>query len=415
VRLTVAVLDAFGNAGCRLDGTIELMAPASLGLPDQVRLGAGEGGCLGLQGVASEEGLFRVGARGPDGLVAISNPLHVSPGGRRILWGDLHGHSNLSDGTGVPEDYYRYARDVAGLDVSALTDHDHWGFPFLDASPERWQEVTEQTRAFHEPGRFVTLLGYEWTNWVHGHRHVLLFEDEGRIASSLDPATDDPRKLWQALEGRAALTMAHHSAGGPVATNWSFAPDPRFEPVTEVVSVHGSSEAADSPLRIAGAVEGNFVRDALDRGYRLGFLGSGDSHDGHPGLAQLAGAGHAGLAAILAEDCTREAVLAALRARRTYATSGPRIVLRATLDGQPMGSDVKPGTHRLVALVVGTQPLQSVELVRSGMVVDAVSGEGREELAHEWTLSGLETGEYVYLRVTQVDLGMAWSSPFFVE
>jgi len=33
----------------------------------------------------------------------------------------------LSDGTGTPEDYFAYARDVAALDVIALTDHDHWG------------------------------------------------------------------------------------------------------------------------------------------------------------------------------------------------------------------------------------------------------------------------------------------------
>ncbi|HVH16662.1 MAG TPA: DUF3604 domain-containing protein, partial [Myxococcota bacterium] len=32
-----------------------------------------------------------------------------------------------------------------------------------------------------------------------------------------------------------------------------------------------------------------------------------------------------GLAAILADDLTREGVLAALRARRVYATNGPRM------------------------------------------------------------------------------------------
>ena len=47
--------------------------------------------------------------------------------GPRVLWADLHGHSAFSDGTGPPEDYFLYARDVAALDVAALTDHDHWG------------------------------------------------------------------------------------------------------------------------------------------------------------------------------------------------------------------------------------------------------------------------------------------------
>ena len=63
----------------------------------------------------------------------------------------------------------------------------------------------------------------------------------------------------------------------PIATNWNYPPDPELEPVTEIVSVHGSSEAADSPGLIYKPVFGNFVRETLaDRGYVLGFVGSGD-------------------------------------------------------------------------------------------------------------------------------------------
>src|SRR5262245_21486607 len=198
----------------------------------------------------------------------------------------------------TPHDYYAYARDVAALDVSALTDHDHWGSPFIDQTPALWTEIEEQTRAFHEPGRFVTVLGFEWTNWIHGHRHVLYFADEGPLLSSLAPGSGTPRELWDALAGRDALTVAHHTGGGPIAENWSFAPDAVLEPVTEIMSVHGSSEAADSPALIYDAVPGNFARDALEAGYRLGFIGSGDGHDGHPGLTPL-GSHRGGLAAIL--------------------------------------------------------------------------------------------------------------------
>jgi hypothetical protein len=52
--------------------------------------------------------------------------------------------------------------------------------------------------------------------------------------------------------------------------------------------VHGASEAATLRSASTTPLAGNFVRDALGRGYTLGFIGSGDSHDGHPGLAHLA-------------------------------------------------------------------------------------------------------------------------------
>jgi len=414
VRLTLAVLDRMGNAGCQVEGEVSLELPDGLAGPASVALDLDDAGRVSVHLTATEAGVYRVIARGPGVLHATSNPLQVSDPMRRVLWADLHGHSNLSDGTGTPEDYYRYARDVAQLDVAALSDHDHWGFFFLDESLDLWEDIRAQTTAFHEPGRFVTLLAYEWTSWIHGHRHVLYFDDEGEVLSTLDERYETPRQLWDALEGRDAVTVAHHSAGGPVATNWSFAPDPVLEPVTEIISVHGSSEALDSPHRIGGAVPGNTARDALDAGYRLGFIGSGDSHDGHPGLPQIAAA-RGGLAAILSDDLTREGVLEALRARRTYATSGPRILLRATLDGMPMGSDVPAGDARLSVMVLGTDVIDRVEIIRSGEVVERREVGGRQDFLGSWDIQRLEVGEYVYLRVVQADSGLAWSSPFFVQ
>jgi len=418
VRLTLAVLDAAGNAGVRLAGSLSLEAePPWPGLPGRLILAPEAEGMAALELAAPPQGTFRVRAHGPDNLSGASNPMVVSEHGPRVLWGDLHGHSAISDGTATPEGYLRYARDVAGLDIAAITDHDHWGIRFLDQSPDLWQEIREQTEAFHEPGRFVTLLGYEWTSWLHGHRHVLYFDGEGAVLSSLDPRYDTPPELWAALRGRAALTVAHHSAGGPVATNWAFSPDPELEPVTEIVSVHGSSEAPDAPAAIYNPVTGNFARDVLDQGYRLGFIGSGDGHDGHPGLAHLGGPS-GGLAAVVAEELTRPAVLEAMRARRVYASNGARILLRMSVAGNPMGSVVPIGPDglepaELVVMAVTTAPAERIDVIRSGSVVKSVAGDDLEELLLTTPLEGLRAGEYVYVRVIQSDGGAAWSSPVF--
>ena len=360
VTFRLSLLDALGNAGGPTAATIALDPDPGLDLPERVTLAAADRGTVTVRGRAEQEGVHRVRAsvqlpdpRTQDGvrrLATVSEPLLVRQGAPRVLWADLHGHSNLSDGTGTPEAFFRYARDVGGLDVAALTDHDHWGMRFLDANPAMWERIQRAVADANEPGRFVALLGYEWTSWLHGHRHVLYFQDTGPVFSSieLDRRYETPAQLWGALRGQRALTFAHHSAGGPVATNWNYAPDPELEPVTEIVSVHGSSEAPDSPRPIYAPVAGNYVRDALGRGYRLGLIGSGDSHDGHPGLTQLASpARNAGLAAILAPERTRESVLEALRARRVYATNGARIFLRVTLDDEfEMGSVLPPrGPH----------------------------------------------------------------------
>ncbi|MEM7352995.1 MAG: CehA/McbA family metallohydrolase, partial [Acidobacteriota bacterium] len=424
VRLTAAILDTRGNAGVPFVGEVHLQAPAGVQAPQTITLREGDDGRRTIEVTVGGPGVYRIQASASETLEGESNPLQVTEQGQRILWGDLQNHSNVSDGTATPEEHFLYARDVAALDVMALTDHDHWGLLFLDQHPELWAANRELVRRFHQPGRFVALLGYEWTSWVHGHRHVLFFGDDGPLLSTLDPATDEPRELWAALRGHRALTIAHHSAGGPVATDWSIPPDPEIEPVTEIVSVHGSSEAADSPSVIHQPVAGNFVRDALGRGYRFGFLGSSDGHDGHPGLGHLASP-TGGLAAILADELTREAVYQALRARRVYATSGPRILLRVSFGGHPMGSEIALGAagtegpaaplgpDTLIVRAIAPAPLSRVDVIRSGQVVEAYDCQGERECAFGADFPDLTAGEYLYVRAVQGDGGAAWSSPFY--
>ncbi|MCP3983717.1 MAG: CehA/McbA family metallohydrolase [bacterium] len=415
-ELRVAVLDAEGNAGSPLGrDPFHVLVVSPTGFPDLGPIQVGSDGIAVASFRAPETGggRFHVRAAHEASLASTSNPIQIHPSAARPLWADLHGHSHLSDGTGTPDDFYRYARDVAALDVAALTDHDHWGLPFLDASPPAWEKIRNAVRRYHAPGRFVALLGFEWTSWLYGHRHVLYFESDGEVISSLDEATDHPQELWDTLRGQEALTFAHHPAGEPVAVAWQIAPDPVLEPVTEIVSVHGSSEMAQTPMPVRGGREGSFTVDALGRGYRLGFVGSGDSHDGHPGLTHLASPS-GGLAAILAKDRTRASVLAALRARHSYATNGPRILLRVRLDGQPMGSVHEARSeHRLEVEVAGTGPIEAVDLIQGGEVVASLAGEGELVLAVETQLREPPPGTHAYVRVRQQDGGAAWSSPFF--
>lgn len=422
-RLHVALLDRVGNAGVDFEGEVTLTCDApGVELPERLAFTRADRGCKTLAVVCREPGIARLEgavtlARGE--VRVTSNPILVSDSSPPVYWGDLHGHSHLSDGTGEPEDYFRYARDVAGLDVVALTDHDHWGVRFLDQSPDLWQTIRANCEQFHEPGRFVTVLGYEWTNWIHGHRHVLYFGDDGPILSAIDPAYETPAQLWEGLRatGLEALTFAHHSAGGPIATNWDFAPDPELEPVTEIVSVHGSSEAADSPLGIYRPLRGNYVRDVLARGYKLGFIGSGDSHDGHPGLAWLASR-TSGLAAILADELSRPGVRAALQGRRVYATNGARILVQCALGGRRMGSSVPPTVEgqptRMFLRVIACGPLASIDLILNG-AVQRIPGEGRLDLSLELEVPTLVAGDRLYVRVVQEDEFAAWTSPFYVE
>jgi len=419
IRLKIAFLDGRANA-TSFSGKVEIASPAALSFPASVKLESKDEGIKDVIGEAKEAGIFRVEVRPSGGQAELSNPIEVSRSSpRRIRWADLQGHSNLSDGTGTITDYYHYARDVAGLDIAAVTDHDHWGLGFLDQHPEKWKEIVQGAQQYYEPGRFVTLVGYEWTSWIFGHRHVLYFSGKPRLFSSLDPATDTPGELWTKLRqsGAKVLTIPHHPAGGPVAIDWSIPPDPEFEPAVEVISVHGNSECADSPFMIHNPQPGHFACDALKRGYRLGFIGSGDSHDGHPGLAHL-GAPTGGLAAIITNDLTREGVYRALRSRRVYATSGPRIIMEFRLGANPMGSEVPTGKGQpktYYGRVVGTAPIAVLELVKNGQVAARVKAAGELSAWLTYDDPKRKPGDWAYLRVSQVDGALAFSSPIWTK
>ena len=113
-------------------------------------------------------------------------------------------------------------------------------------------------------------------------------------------------------------------------------------------------------------------------------------------------------------------MLAALRARRVYATSGPRILLRCALGAHPMGSSVtlSPGeslSESLFVSVLAPAALERVDLIRSGRVVDTIQLAGERDVTLERRVEKLQPGEYVYVRAVQRDSGAAWSSPIYVE
>ena len=434
VLLHVSLLDGAGNGPVDVPGRLWVETPQGEVRPDEAPALDTEPrqGTRFVPWTFDEPGIQRLKMRfegdGGEAFGAVTPPILVAPQGPGLFWADLQIHSRWSDGSGEPQDLYRYGRDVARLDVMGLTDHDHWGLRFLDAEPPMWKALQEVTESFHKPGSFVTVRGYEWTSWIHGHRHVLVFDDAAlTLRSSIDDSFDHPAELWASLRGRRALTVAHHSAGGPIAVDWSIAPDPELEPVTEVVSVHGSSEAADSPRRIGSWVEGNSVRQAaLGRGYRLGFIGSTDGHDGHPGLAHLVSPS-GGLAGILATELSRDAVYDALKARRTFATSGPRIVLRTLVAGYRMGADVPVRDGAVVPIESDARlPMERdrwwVQVAGTGELerIDWIGPHGVRSMPCEGldcTLSGalpsLKSGEFLYVRAVQTDGHFAVSSPYF--
>ncbi len=423
IELAVSVVDGQINRATDYTGTVLLQSlEAGLEHPETIEFTAADRGAKTVRARVVTPGVARVLVTDPQDRLAlsVSNPVVAMDAlpQYRLFWADLQIHTGQSDGTGTPEEVYRYAREVARLDVAALTDHDAHGIVAIDETPAIWERLTAATRNAHEPGRFVTLLGYEWTSWTFGHKHILYRDDTGPLWSHRDEESKTPDGLWKALPAGRAMTISHHTLGEPVVVDWDYH-DPEVERLVEICSIHGNSEGVGQPMAVRGAKEGHGVRDALARGYRLGFVGSGDTHNGHPGLGDPTSAPTGGIAGIYATDLTREAIWDALYHRRTYASTGPRVVLDVTLNETMMGGVVTLGsvdTERTLSIEAHAPfKIRTLDIIKNErLYVSTAIDDLRFALAFDDPEPAAD-GDRYYVRLRLQNDQMVFSSPIWVE
>ena len=291
-----------------------------------------------------------------------------------LLWGDFHSHFvDLDGGDAVLADArenidfcavlaYPFVWDEkSGLRVESVRNRPE----FLTW----WERLRTLTRDHHDPGRFVTFLGYEWNGnrTRFGDHNVIYFDED----NPLDDAWSLP-DLYAHLRTTRALAIPHHTGYHPThrGKDWSVV-DPDLSPVMELFSIHGSSEGCGTPLGMTSNTSmgprtaGGTFHDALRRGLRIGVIGSND-------YVGLQGRWGIGRAAVWAEACTREGIWEAILARRTYAVTGDRIRLAVHINGQPMGSVLQaPGPIDVEVDVVGSDAIDRIELLHNACVVAA--------------------------------------------
>jgi hypothetical protein len=388
-RLALVAEDMWGNPTEDASGTLDLMASRPLaGLPGRITIAPGDGPRVIENLVANGAGDVDLRVSTFGRFLARANPLRVvTAAPLRRYWADLHGQSGETIGMGTAEDYFRYARDKAFVDMVGHQGND---FQITDAF---WQQLNELTAQFDRPGKFVCLPGYEWSGntGMGGDRNVF-FRREGRPirrsshilveGATSTEAVYTADKLFAALAGEDCRVIAH--VGGRYA-DVKYAHDGRIERTVEVHSSWGTFEW--------------LLHDALAMGYRVGVVCHSDDHKGRPG-ATTPGASTfgaiGGLSCYFMPELTRDALFEALRTRRHYGTTGTRLYLdvRGTFDREVtgfsedpqlgpaqefsvreamMGDIIRPNAvpMRLVVEAIGTAPLERVDVLHGVEVVQS--------------------------------------------
>ena len=339
-KILVRALDPFGNISEKYSADVNLLSQDKEYI---VNVSNGTGKLSKLQ--ICETGIHYLGIEDKKtGIKGSSNPIKCVEGipEDHLYWGDMHGQTSETVGTGTPKAYYQFARDYAALDFSSWQGND---FQITDAL---WRKIIKVNKEYNEEGKFIAFLGYEWSgNYPNGGDYNIYFKGDSssihrsshwQIADGPIEETDrNPiSKLFKEFKDRDDVMAVPHIGGRPA--NLDFL-DPKLVRLIEIHSHHGTFEW--------------FYLEAIERGLKVGAVATSDDHTCRPGLSfptKKTSRGYVsfdvkgGYTAIYSNKLSRKAIWDELMARHCYATTGERIVLGLKCGSSIMGDEIETDT-----------------------------------------------------------------------
>jgi hypothetical protein len=336
-----------------------------------------------------------------------------SQAGYNLYWGDLHGHTELSaDASGNLYKYFIFARDSAKLDFIASTEHDTVNGRRMTLF--QWSQICNAAKVFNQTGQFITLPGYEWTGNDFGvHLNVVYINETYPVYFSCDTTSETVDKLLNMLPlDSCRVSMNHPTAKTVDSWDWESAG------ISGVEIVGGNRagwppqyryEYYGNPYGNPDQKVGAAVQDALRSGHKIGFRGNSDTHNAQPGKS--------GLTAVYATALSRNGIFEAITNRRTYATTGARIILDIKMEGHQIGEIFQAGPEipQMEIFAVGDRSkLLAAEIVKNNIVVYTYLG-GNDTIKFNWSDESFLYSSFYYVRIIQSDGHMAWSSPIWIK
>jgi len=372
------------------------------------------------------------------------------PATLQVFFGNLHSHTAYSDGTGTPAQAYAHAKE-AGLDFLLISEHNHAAAEGTGNDPEDLhiatdpelyngagaQSLTSAAARMNQqnPGAFVALFGQEFST-NSGGNHVNVF-DLGEVIDSDVVPNKDFEKLYGSwlVEHRdsfskPAIVQLNH----PKSFNKDYgmlnygslddllaAAAPH---VRTIEIINGPHDAQGTGHRVDNIKWGSYLQ-YLNAGFKLSPTADQDNHFVTHGSVTDHRTG------LLAATLTKQAVLDAIRARRTYASQDKNLQVHFTINGAPMGATLAAAAATPLNIVVRLHdPDEAQAEYRVSLRRDVVGGEvdARTELAHVDVVGNGDVrfdqfqhtadGEYFLVQIVQNNstdgADQVWTGPIWV-
>ncbi|HEY9855936.1 MAG TPA: CehA/McbA family metallohydrolase [Stenomitos sp.] len=374
---------------------------------------------------------FTTGVRPEQGLKALDMEEAGAKSGFHAYFGIQHTHvaENGDDGQGTLAEAYAFARDQAKLDFLGVSSHAHM------ITDDGYESLKRASSQFTQNGKFVALLAQEWSSISKGG-HINIFEANARCPVDNGDWTTFYQR-WLPAHPEVAWCQFNHPHPGDNVLEFGGS---GFSPVAAIPASRVALDkfAGMALLNGPGKYEGTDMKGApdewdrglnglnyeeeykefLNRGWRVGAVGDQDNHVKSWGLACETRTG------VWAKSLTKAEIVAAFRARRTFATFDHNLKLWFALNGQPMGGEVAGGKELSIE-VAASDPDSTIERLELYGDTDGAGGKPASLVAKVavgkksalWSFKLPATGQkgYYFAKVVYGDrAAWAWSSPVWV-
>ena len=329
-----------------------------------------------------------------------------------LYFGQLHAHTDISNGAGSVEEAFQYASQVDGLDFFAVTDHsdsfDNADMGAIDADgadiSADWA-AGKQAAASVTGEDFVGLFGFEMT-WPEDKQlgHISTFNTPGWQTRDQADFENVPTALENYYTALASVPGSVSQFNHPDTVHGDFERfdhySPQYDAVVSLLEVAGED----------GVVDCEYYDLALDKGWHVAPTNNQNNHNGQWGDASEA------RTVVLAKSLTEEALYAAMKDRRVYATQDSDLAIYYELNGTVMGSIIPKSESAAVTVFLSDptdEAIGNVEVVTDGGAV--LVSEYVETPSQVLELSASCGHSYYYLRITQPDGDVAVTAPVWMD
>ncbi len=351
--------------------------------------------------------------------------LERTPGFKNYMYVDSSGVSHSINAKfkkdwqkyqGYPADHYALAK-ANGFDFYAVTDHSQESdFHPTQADNKAWLAAKKAADEATD-SKFVALRGFEYSenNGPNGNGHINVYNTLTYL-NALEPG-NELRSFYKWLEtaspnGKGAVVACFNHPGAKQYNNWDY----RDSKITDIITM--------IEIKKNNHYEG-FI-NALDKGWKVSPVAGTDNH----GLDQIKNSGLRTF--VLAKEKTKEAILDAMKNRRTYSSADQNIQCSYMVNGKIMGSTLEGDRVFRFSISVSDpdtgnpdDKITKIDIVKDGGKVVQTYDVPTPSYSVQWSPTiNDESNKYFFVRVWSAGGGaskadpqnpVAWLAPVWIN